>query len=121
MKTLWKGIVPAAFLIVALGLAAAQGPDEETKSLPQMISSAKTAADHENIATYYDAAAKEARQRADEHTKMGQAYQNLGGALGHKLQLTEHCARLTTSGERDATEYESLAKAHGAMAEGAPR
>ncbi|MEW6270183.1 MAG: hypothetical protein AB1689_12905 [Thermodesulfobacteriota bacterium] len=123
MKTeTWQAVVSFLFLFLFTGLgpAGAQAPDQAIESLPGMISSAKTAADHEKIATYYDAAAKEARQRAEDHEQMGQAYKSLGGALVHKLKLDEHCSRLTKSGRTDAEDYEGLAKAHRAMAQSAP-
>ena len=82
-----------------------------------MIASAKTPADHEAIAAYYDGQAKELRQKVEEHRKMGAAYKREGGgALLHKTHFDEHCATLTRIYNAGAKEYNALATAHREMA-----
>jgi len=80
--------------------------------IAEMIGSAKTPADHEAIAAYYDGQAKEARQKAEEHRKMGEAYKKGGGALAGKTHFYEHCEVLTRNYTSDANQYEALAAAH---------
>jgi hypothetical protein len=84
--------------------------------LDTMIANAKTPTDHKKIATYYDAAAADARQRAQEHGEREKAYKNLGGGAVAKWQLDRHCASLAKSAEAEAQEYEALAKSHREMA-----
>jgi ribulose kinase len=84
--------------------------------IAEMISSAKTPADHEAIAGYYEGQAKEARQKAEEHRKMGETYKKGGGALAAKTHFHEHCEALARSYTAEAKEYEALAAAHRDMA-----
>jgi hypothetical protein len=114
-------LVACSFVFLAAAMTQSISDAQQAEDLTTKIASAKTAADHEAIATYYDAAAKEAKQRADEHAKMGEAYKKLGGALVGKLQLDKHCASLVKSAQSEAAEYESLAQAHREMAKTAQK
>jgi len=87
--------------------------------LPAAIENAKTAADHEAIADYYDAAAKAARATAEEHRKMAAAYGKKpkpGGSKGLRSSVYRtigtHCEKLIASYETDAQEYEAMAASH---------
>lgn len=112
----WRVILTLLLLVGLVAATSLRSLADEAQSLPTMVSSAKTAADHEKIATYYDAAAKDARQRAEQHSKLMQAYESLGGASAAKLHLEEHCEKLAKSAGDEATEYENLANAHREMA-----
>jgi hypothetical protein len=79
------------------------------------IASAKTAADHEAIAKWYDEQAKAAEGKAAEHRKMGQEYQKAGGPAA-KAQLPAHCDGLVKIYTNAASELEAMAKAHREMA-----
>ena len=74
MKT-WKsiGIVMMVLAVGALGYRSV-GAAEEGKSLEQMVSDAKTPADHEAIAAYYEKEAQEAHQKHAEHLQLKAAY-----------------------------------------------
>ena len=109
----------AGVALLAVGIVIAAPANRATVAaadIAEMISSAKTPADHEAIAAYYDGEAKEARQKADEHRKMGEAYKKGGGALAGKTYFHEHCEALTRSYTAEAKENESLAAAHRQMA-----
>ena len=109
----------AGIAVLTVGILIATPANRATVAaayIAEMISSAKTPADHEAIAAYYDGEAKEAQQKADEHRKMGEAYKKGGGALAGKTHFHEHCEALVRSYTAEAKEYESLAAAHRQMA-----
>jgi hypothetical protein len=82
------------------------------------IAAAKTAADHEAIAAWYDEQAKEAQAKADEHKKMGESYKKMGGAAV-KLDLPGHCTYFTNAFTAEAKKYAEMAAAHRQMAKDA--
>ena len=88
----------------------------EEADLDQMISSAKTAADHEAIAAVYERQAAAANAEAAKHVEMGAAYKKLGGALIGKQHIETHCDALIKFYKDIAKEDEALANAHRAMA-----
>jgi len=120
-RMIWQVMASCAFAVAAVATAVAEVPNGAQTSLPEMISSAETTAEHEKIAAYYDAAEKDAKQRAEDHAKLSQAYKSLGGGVAQKMGLAEHCAQLTRSAQNEARDYASLAKAHREMAESAAK
>jgi hypothetical protein len=113
---IWAG---AAFLTLGIGgmlpgtwAVPAHGADIDAK-----IAAAKTAADHEEIAKWYDDQAAEAERKAEEHRKMGEAYKREPGPMGKtKTHFHEHCEALVRSYTAEAKEYRALAAAHREMA-----
>jgi hypothetical protein len=107
-------------LVASLILAAPRtGIALDATDLPAAIENAKTAADHEAIAAYYEGEAKAARARADEHRKMAAAYGKQprpGGGKGHRPQvyrtIGQHCEKLVARFEADAKDYEVMAASH---------
>ena len=79
--------------------------------MPEMISAAKTSADHEKLAAHYEQEAKAARAKAEEHKMMAEAYRKAGGAFIEKLHFDQHCEALSKSYASTADEFEALAKA----------
>ena len=75
---------------------------------------AKTPADHEAIASYYDREAATAQAKATEHRKLAEAYRNIG--LG-RFPTEDHCWRLVWHYESVAAANAALAEAHRQMAE----
>jgi ribulose kinase len=108
--------VPLLALGIAVAVPGMRAVPAHGADIEEMISSAKTPADHEAIASYYEGQAKEARQKAEEHRKMGEAYKKGGGALAAKTHFHEHCEALTRSYNAEAKEYEALAASHRDMA-----
>ena len=84
---------------------------KEHMSMPDMISNAKTAADHNKLAAEYEQEAKAARAKSQEHAKMADAYRKGGGALVGKLHFDQHCDSLAKSYASMADEFDALAKA----------
>jgi hypothetical protein len=113
-------LAPAALLaiVVAAGMLAPASRISagEDADLDKMISSAKTAADHEAIAAEYERQATAAKAKATMHVEMGESYKKAGGALIGKHHLDVHCDNLAKLYEKIAKEDEALAKAHEAMA-----
>ena len=114
-------LVGATFL--TLGIASALpgmwATPARAGDIDAQIAAAKTPADHEAIAAWYDTQAKEAQDKAAEHQKMGDAYKQGGGALAHKTNFHQHCEALVKSYTAEAKEYRALAAEHRAMAKAA--
>ena len=115
MKT-WKsiGIVMMVLAMGALGYLSV-GAAEEGKSLEQMVAAAKTPADHEALAAYYEKEAQEAHQKHAEHLQLKAAYAKVPH-LTSKTGLPSHCDSIAKNYDQTAKEYEALAKAHRQMA-----
>lgn len=109
------GILMAASVVVgALGYVSASVA-AEGKNVEQMIVEAKTPADHDAIAAYYDQEAKAAHQKHEEHLKMKASYEKIPH-LASKTGLPWHCSTIAANYEKTAKEYEALAKLHRDMA-----
>ena len=115
---MWKSIVIVAVLVAIGALAYAPlGSAQEGKSIDQMVAEAKTPADHEAIAAYYDKEAQEAHQKHAEHKKLADSYD-----LTPKLKggtMSKHCTDAGKKYEGIAKDYEAMAKAHRQMAKSA--
>jgi hypothetical protein len=118
-------LIPLLLLVLAVTvgptLPVGRALATEETGIATMIANAKTPQDHEAIAAYYDKQAAEARAKADEHRKMGEAYKKGGGALASKTHFHEHCEALTRSYLSEAKDYEALAATHRAMAKAAAK
>jgi hypothetical protein len=99
-------------LLAALALPAAPARAAEDTDIEAKIASAKTPADHEAIADYYQRHADAAK--AEEHTKMAREYKT--GSFGAKTHFHEHCETLARLYRSEAKEYAALAEAHRQMA-----
>jgi hypothetical protein len=108
-----KFVVVAALAVL---LSLTQVLAAEDFDLDKAIATAKTAADHEAIAAYFDKEAAEAQAKADNHAKMEDAYKQLGTALVAKQHFDEHCNKLSAGYAQAAKENKALAKAHRDMA-----
>ena len=115
MKT-WKtiGAAAAVLAVVTLGYLPA-GSAEEGKNVEQMIADAKTPADHEAIAAYYEKEAKAAHQQHAEHQQMSDSYAKIP-VLKTKTGAVSHCNAIAKKYEGIAKDYEALAKVHKEMA-----
>ena len=109
MRSTSIATVVALALVAVLALDPRQGSAK--MDMDEMVTSAKTAADHQNLAKHYEAMAGEARAKAEMHKKMAEAYRKEGGAIVSKLHFDEHCDALVRSFKAEAEEYEALATA----------
>jgi hypothetical protein len=106
----------AATSMTRIGAVAAQ--EVTDANLDQMISNAKTPADHEAIATFYDKEAADAEAKAKLHHSVHKNYESF------KIKPTEmahHCDQLGKYFERIAADAKALAGAHHAMAKEAEK
>ncbi len=117
MKT-WTAISAALAVLtmgalgyVPLGIATA-----EDKNIEQMITEAKTPAEHEAIAAYYEKEAQVAHQKHEKHLDMRASYEKTPAYLALKTSLPWHCETIAKNYQKTATEYEELAKFHREMA-----
>jgi hypothetical protein len=88
--------------------AGAQQATVTDDNLNQMITSAKTPADHEAIAAYYDAEAAENEKKASLHSRNKNMYS--------KLDFSAHCNALIRDYHQTAEQDKALAVFHRAMA-----
>src|SRR5262250_2316003 len=116
MQRLGALCVAVLALVSVLAVPPPRARAAEEMDIDKMIESAKTPADHEAIAAYYDHEAAAARAKAEEHRKMGEDYKKAGGALTHKTHFDEHCQSLVRIYEGAAKENAALAAAHRQMA-----
>jgi hypothetical protein len=112
------GVVMAVSLAIgALGYISV-GVAEEGKNVEQMISAAKTSADHDAIAAYYEKEAQEAHQKHAEHQQYSKSYSTIP-VLKTKTGAVAHCDAIAKKYADIAKEYEALAKLHKNMAKSA--
>jgi hypothetical protein len=117
MKT-WTIIsIAVALLTVGSFSSLPGGSAAEETHIDQMLTAAKTPADHEAIAAFYEKQAQEAHKKHAEHKKMEETYKK-NPAL-NKSNFSFHCDRIAASYETTAKEYEDLAKMHKEMAQAA--
>ena len=88
----------------------------EKFDLEKAVTGAKTPADHEAIASYYDREGATAKAKAKEHRKLAESYRNLAVA-GRQFHMEDHCQRLAQYYESAAAENAELAEAHRQMAQ----
>ena len=98
-------------LLASFSLPTVSAFAKRQMGMPDMITAAKTPAEHEKLAAHYEQEAKAARAKAEEHRKMADAYRKAGGPLIEKLHFDQHCDALVKSYTATADEFEALAKA----------
>jgi hypothetical protein len=113
---MWKTSVVAMVIVVigAFGYLSI-GSAQEGKSIEQLISEAKTPADHEAIAAYYEKQAQAAHEQHAEHQKASKSYATIP-VLKTKTGAVAHCNTIAKKYQDIAKEYEALAKLHKDMA-----
>ena len=105
-------LLAGAALSGCAGLVTAPSP-----ALQQQIEAARTRADHEALARYYDGEVANARAKVAEHRKMATGYQGMvsGGRGGGSMPA--HCYAIASSYEGIAAQFEGMAASHRQMAE----
>jgi len=98
-------------LVIGFNLPTIRAFAKHHMSMSDMITMAKTPADHEKLAAHYEQEAKAARAKSEEHKAMADAYRKGGGALIEKLHFDQHCDGLAKSYASMADEFDALAKA----------
>lgn len=109
----------AALLLAAasIGLASDAKPKHQMaqdSTIDQMVETAKTAKDHEEIAKSYDAEAEGFDEKAARHEKLAKQYK-LGAGIGPKSNpsgLSNHCGRLVKNLKASAADAREMARLH---------
>ena len=118
MKRLTILFATACVALIAASLpgmrAAAQATAVTADNLDQMITSAKTPADHEAIAAFYDQEAAGAKSKAELHRKAAETYRKL--KISKPVYMAEMCDGIAAGFQKTATDAEKLAKMHREMA-----
>lgn len=122
-----KPLYLALTLILGASLFACAPSGSTTKTetlafdLESAIKTAKTPADHERIAAYYEQEAAEYKKKAALHERMGSEYEMYKFPIhqkGHDMaKASAHCKDLTRLFNQAAEEYLSLAREHRQLAE----
>lgn len=104
-------------LAASLGLLASCSINPHSMDMTQAVQSARTRADHENLAKHYEDAAKEMQATAANHKQMLARYEANRGLYGKQAQsLISHCQGLVRIYEQAAAENMSMADSHRQMA-----
>jgi hypothetical protein len=91
----------------------------EGKSLEQMITEAKTPADHEAIAAYYEKEAHAAHQQHAEHKTLVDFHATRPALKTKSRPLFARCHKIAKKYEEIAKEHEAMAHMHRDMAKAA--
>lgn len=101
--------------------AANQQPAEKLskQQLETLIATAKTPAEHERIAQYYEAKAQEDVAQSQEHAEMAAQFRQnaVTGSAKWTTGTVSHCDYLAKSLKLDATKMQRLAQKHEEMAQ----
>lgn len=105
-----------ALVVAALPMmrAGAQSATVTADNLDQMITSAKTPADHEAIAAFYDQEAADAKSKAELHRKTADTYRQM--KISKPVYMAEMCDGIAAGFKKTASDAENLAKMHREMA-----
>ena len=105
----------ACIILVAVAWTLVPRP-AAAEDVAAMVQNAKTAADHEAIATYYEKEAAAAKEKAALHRSMGDIVKKQGGPGVAKWGMDKHCLDLVNQYEGAAKSYTDLAKAERELA-----
>ena len=116
----WRTIVAAVaglgfMAVLSLPFRLAQPGD----TIELQLREAKTPADHQALATWYEKEEQAAQQLASKHFMMQQVYA-AARAMERHDQAGEHCTFVAKKYQDMAKEYETFAAAHKMMAEQRP-
>jgi len=104
-------IAVAAALAVGWAASPVQAGPITDENVAEAVEAAKTPADHQALAAYFTEKAKQARANIAYHQRMSKMF----GGKGHAA-WESHCQSLMKSFEKQAEDYEALAKEQAAVA-----
>lgn len=113
----FRGVYFPIFLMILVGLLAPIAKAEviTKENVAKRIAEAKTAADHEALASYFRAQAAEAAAMLKIHQNMKTWYGPVEKFPYDSTWMINHCQNLVRTYRLAQEEYESLAEAHGAV------
>lgn len=124
-KNLWlmPGVF-AALLAVNLSLGGCtSGGSQKPPRLQEKIEDARTRADHEELAAYYEQEARSAQAKAQLHLDQAESYRRGAPFVYPRLTapfLADHCVSIANKYKRVADENLKLAKSYRDLAAGEP-
>lgn len=118
----WKsiGIVTALLLVIAVLGSLPFGFAGEEKNVKQMITEAKTPAEHQAVVSVYREEGTRLQKEAARHAELAQWWTNLAGGESFgsaRYEQAEHCRRFADLLEKAAQEAQALANGHESMAQ----
>jgi hypothetical protein len=111
------GLVLLAAASLPIIRAGAQQAVVTDDNLDQMIASAKTPAEHDTIAAFYEQQAADAKKKADLHRRTAETYRSL--KIPKPVYMAEMCDGIAAMWDKIAADNSRLAKAHQDMAKNA--
>jgi hypothetical protein len=115
-----KGFRSLVAVMAVLGIVAfaylSFGAADEWANIEQQIRDAKTPADHQALAAFYEKEAQAAHKLHNTHVTMEAAYA-ASRTMQEKGRPSEHCRVIADKYRDMAKEYEALAAMHKTMAE----
>ena len=108
------GLVLFAAAAMPTKLAIAQKETITADNLDRAIANAKTPADHEAIATYYQEQAADTKKNAELHRRIAETYRN--SRISKPVYMAEMCDNIAAMWDKIAADQEKLATAHREMA-----
>lgn|ERR1019366_10608545 len=121
MKRITMLLAAGLMLLAAATLptirAGAQPAVVTDDNLAQMIASAKTPADHEAIAAFYDQEAADAKKKGDLHRNSADTYRKL--RIPAPVGMAQMCDTIAAGFDATAADAEKMAKTHREMAKSA--
>jgi len=118
-KRWWGTSLILVFLTSSIGLVWSQAtinPDQ----VDRLIMEARSKADHETLAQYFEQEAQALQERADRHQKLAESYEKGGSYEKVKGFMLQHCNAMIRSYRQGAEENLALAKMHRQLAAEGP-
>ncbi len=118
-----RTFIAALAAVLAIGLTILAAPSfragaAQKASIVDMVANAKTAADHQAVAAYYDGQARFYKAQAELHRTLAERYQSLHVK---PADMVEHCREMAGYFERLVKDAQALAAGHRKMAEAAEK
>jgi hypothetical protein len=101
-------------VVVRQGAANAQQPPVTKDNVTQMITDARTPADHKAIAGFYQQEAADEKKTAELHQSMADTYRRL--KIPKPVYMAEMCDNMAADFRKTATDADKLAAMHDQMA-----
>ena len=115
----WSGTsLILVFLTSSIGLIQGVGSEAtiEPDQLNRLITGARSKADHENLAQYFEREAQALQEKADRHQKLAEKYEKGGSYEKVKGFMLRHCNAIIRSYRQGAEGNLALAKMHRQLA-----
>jgi hypothetical protein len=121
--TVWKQVGMVMMVVFTLGVQShySLARAAEDKNIEQMITTAKTPADHKAIADFYQAEGAKLQRESEQHAGVAKKVTSEAGGqmpwASHHYEWADHCRKLADSLGQAAQEAQSLAKIHDQIAQ----